>query len=204
MRHNRSKRIRIREENFIWSLHLLIMIDTPFLKPSIYITTLHSTSLHLLTLHFFPFKLHPTTLHYPLIWIKPFQISCRSISPHITTLHLTSLHFTFRRFSPHVYSFHLTPFTTAFLTLFLKIIGSQGKVPDASAGSDSHYLRLSFEKSKPLETNIHHQYTQNGSIQVTARLSGVGLQPLACWDCGVSECNRKTSTMSSAWPTRGC
>jgi len=99
-------------------------------------TELHSTSLHLSTLHFFSFKLHPTTLHYPLIWLNSISISYRSSSPHITTLHLTSPHCTFRRFSPHFYSFHFTPFIIAFLTLFLKILGLQGKVPNASADSN--------------------------------------------------------------------
>jgi len=48
----------------IWSVYLLIMIDSLFLWPSLLFTTPHSTSLHLSTLHFFPFKVHPSTLHY--------------------------------------------------------------------------------------------------------------------------------------------
>jgi len=95
-------------------------------------TTLHSTSLQLSTLHFLSFKLHPTTLHYPLIWLNPISISYRSISPQITTLHLTSLHCSFRRFSPQFYSSHVTAFIIAFLTLFLKILNLQGKVPIVS------------------------------------------------------------------------
>jgi hypothetical protein len=57
------------------------------------------------------------------------SISYRSISPHITSFHCT-----LRWFSPHFYSFHFT-FIIAFLTLFLKILGLQQKVPNASAGS---------------------------------------------------------------------
>ena len=109
-------------------------------------TSLHYTSLHLSTLHFLSFKLHPTTLRYPLIWLNPISISYRSISPHITTLHLTSLHCTFRRFSPHFYSFHFTPFIIATLTLFLKILASQGKVRNASAVRWFRFLMVLFTK----------------------------------------------------------
>jgi len=125
------------------------MLDTLLLRPSLHFTTLHptnSTSLHLSTLHFLSFKLHPTTLHYPLIWLNPIYISCRSISPHITTLHLTSLHSIFRLFSPNFCSFHFTPFIIAFLNLFLKILGLQGKVPNASAGSWFQFLMVLFTK----------------------------------------------------------
>jgi len=108
--------------------------------------TLHSTSLYLSTLHFLSFKLHPTTLHYPLIWLNSISVSYRSIWPHITTLHLTSLHCTFRWFSPHFYSFHFTQVITAFLTLFLKILGLKGKVPNASAGSWFQFLMVLFTK----------------------------------------------------------
>ena len=107
-------------------IYLLIMLDTLLLRPP-----LHSTSLHLSILQFFQFKLYPITLHYPLIWLKPIYISYRSISPHITTLHLTSLHCTFRRFLPHFSSFYIAPYIIAFLSVFLKIIGLQGKVPNS-------------------------------------------------------------------------
>ena len=61
-----------------------------------------------------------------------------------TTLHHTSLHCTFRRFSPHFYSFHFTPFIISFLTLFLKILGLQGKVPNA--GSWFQFFMVLFTK----------------------------------------------------------
>jgi hypothetical protein len=123
------------------------------LRPSLHFTTihsttLHSTSIHLSTLHFLSFKLHPTTLHNPLIWLNPISISYRSISPRITTLHLTSLYRNFRWFSPKFYSFHSTPFTIAFLTLLLKILGLQGKVPNASAGSWFLFLTVLFTKDQ--------------------------------------------------------
>jgi hypothetical protein len=113
------------------------MWDTPLLRHSLHFTTLHpnalnSTSLHLSTLHFLSFKLHPTTLHYPLIWLK---LHLNFIPLHFTSHHFISLHCTFRWFSPHFSSFHFTPFIIAFLTLFLKILGLQGNVPNASAGS---------------------------------------------------------------------
>ena len=106
--------------NSTLSVHLLIMTDTLFLRPS----------------------LHFTTLHYPLIWLNPISISYRSISLHITTLHLTSLHCTFRLFSPHFCSFHFTPFITVFLTLFLKLIGLQLEVPNVSAASWFQFLMV--------------------------------------------------------------
>jgi len=116
------------------SLHLSTLHFFPFkLHPTtLHPHTLHSTSLHLSTLHFLPFKLHPNTLHYPLIWLNRIQIPYRSISPHITKLHLTLLHCTFRWFSPLFYSFHFTPFIIAILTLFLKLLGLQRAVPNAS------------------------------------------------------------------------
>ena len=61
--HKRTKILWKKQQKFIWSLYLLITIDTLFLRLSLHFTTLHFTSLHL-TLHFFPFKLHPTTLHF--------------------------------------------------------------------------------------------------------------------------------------------
>jgi len=133
----------VQAANFVWSTYLLIMLDTLLLRPSLHFTQLHSASLHLSTFHFLSFKLHPTTLHYPLIWFNPISISYRSIhltslhftSPHITTLHFTShhytsLHCTFRGFSPRFCSFNFTAFIIALLTLFLKILGLQGKVPN--------------------------------------------------------------------------
>ena len=103
-------------------------------------TTLHSTSLHLSTLHFFLFKLHPTTLHCPFNWFNPIYISYCSLLPLIITVHLTSLCCNFRWFSPHFYSFHFTWFIIAFLTLFLKSLGLQGKIPNTSAGCWFHFL----------------------------------------------------------------
>jgi len=126
------------------SLHLSTL---HFLSFKLHPTTLHSTSLHLSTLHFLSFKLHPTTLHYPLIWLKPHLnfpplhfTSLHYTSPHITTLHLPSLHCTFRWFSPHFYSPHFTQFIISFLTLFLKLLGLQGEVPNASTLLFSKYV----------------------------------------------------------------
>jgi len=127
----------------MWSVYLLIMIDTLFLSPSLHFTTLHSTSLHLSTLHFSPFELYPSVLHYtslpsnlasPHLNFLPFH------SPHITTLHLTSVHCNFRRFSRHFYSFRFIPLIIAFLTLFLKILDLKGKGLNASAGSWFQFL----------------------------------------------------------------
>jgi len=91
-------------------------------------------------------SLHFTTLHYPLIWLNPIKISYSSISLHFTSLHFTSLHCNFRGFSPHFYSFHSIPFVIAFLTLFLKVLGLQRKVPNPSTGSWFQFLMVLFTK----------------------------------------------------------
>ena len=106
------------------------MLDTLLLRPSLHFTAL--------SFGLTPFK-------FPN---APFHLT----SLHFTTLHLTSLHFTAllprRWFSPHFYSFHFTPFIIAFLTLFLKILGLQGKVRKASAGSWFQFLMVLFTKEK--------------------------------------------------------
>ena len=106
-------------------------------------TTLHSTSLHLSTLQFSLYftQLHLTTLSFGL---TPFKFPTAPL--HITTLHLTSLHCTFRRFSPHFCSFHFTPFIIAFLIIFLKTLGLQGRVRNASAGSLFQFVMALFTK----------------------------------------------------------
>ena len=103
----------------------------------------HCTSSHLNFTH-----LHFTILHCPVIWLNPIWISYHSISPHLTSLNLTSLHCTFRQFLPQCYSFHFILFIIAFLTLFLKILGLQGKVPNASASSWLQFFFWSY-----LQTN---------------------------------------------------
>ena len=85
--------------NFKWSVYLLIMIDTLFLRPSLHSTTLqpttlYSTLLHLSTLHFFPFKLHPTTLHYPLFGLTTFKFPTAPFQ--LTSLPFTALSDDFR------------------------------------------------------------------------------------------------------------
>jgi len=117
---------------FIWSMYLLMMINTLLLRPSLHFTTLHpttlhSTSLHLSTLHFFPFKLHPTTvhstsLHLSILHFFPFKLhpttlhyTCRHLtSSHLnfTQLHFTPLHYTCRHFTSSHLNFtqlHFTP-----------------------------------------------------------------------------------------------
>jgi len=109
------------------------MINTLLLRPSLHYTFQQCTSSHLnLT------QLHFTTLSFGLTLFKCPTALFRLTSQHFTSLRFTSLHYTFRQFSPHCYSFHFTPFITAFLTVFLKILGLQGKVPNASVGSWLH------------------------------------------------------------------
>jgi len=93
-------------------------------------TPLHYTSLHYTCRHFTSSLLNFTHLHVTTLpfGLTPFKFPT-------APFHLKSLHCTFIRFSPHFYSFHCFPFIIAFLTFFLKILGLQGKVPNASAGS---------------------------------------------------------------------
>jgi len=127
--------------NFIWSVRLLILIDALLLRLSFHFNTLHYTCWHFTSTHLHFTQLHFTTLSFGLTPLKfpaaPF---------HLTSLHFTSLHCTFRRFSPHFYSSSFTLFIIAFLTLFLKILGSQGKVPNSSPGSKFQILIVRFTK----------------------------------------------------------
>jgi hypothetical protein len=93
-------------------------------------TTLHYACRHFTSSHINFTQPHIATLSFGL---TPFKFPASS-------LHLTSLHCTFRWFSPHSYSFHFTPFIIAFLTLFLKILSLQGKVPNAYACSFVTYI----------------------------------------------------------------
>ena len=114
--------------------HPVTMIFTP-LHP----TTLHYTCWHFTSSHLNFTQLYCTTLSFGLI---PFKLPTAPF--HITTLHLTSLHCLFRWFSPHFYSSHFILFIIAFLTLFLKILGLQWKVPNTSAGSWFQFLMFIF------------------------------------------------------------
>ena len=109
--------------------HSVIKIFTPLHYSCRHFTTSYLNFTIYTSLHF-------TTLSFGLAPLKfptaPF--------------HPTSLHFTFRRFSPHLYSFHLTPFVIASLTLFLKIVGLQGNIPKASAGSWFQFFMVLFTK----------------------------------------------------------
>jgi hypothetical protein len=114
--------------------HPVTKIFTPihYTSPTpLYFTCRHFTSSHLN----FP-QLHFTTLSFGL-----------TLPLHFTSHHYTSLPFTFRRFSPYFYSFRFTPFIIAFLTLFLKILSLQGKVPNASIGSWFRFLWSYLQKN---------------------------------------------------------
>ena len=113
----------IKAANFLWSIYPLIMLDSLLLRLSLHFTPLHYTFWHFSSSHLNFLPLHITWHHYT--------------SPHFTSLHW---------FSPHFYSFHFTPFIIAFLTLFLKILGLQGKVPNVSAGSWFQFLMVLFTK----------------------------------------------------------
>ena len=125
--------------NFIRSFYLLIMVETLLLRPSLHFIALHYTCRHFTSSH----KFHPAVFTTLSFGLTPFKFP--TVPFHLTSLY-TSLHCIFRRFSPHFCSFHFTPFINAFLTLFLKIMGLQGKVPNASAGSSFQFLMVLFTK----------------------------------------------------------
>jgi hypothetical protein len=99
------------------------------------------TSLHYNCQHFTSSLLNFTQLHFTTLsfGLTPFKF-------HTAPFHLTSLHCICRRFSPHFYSFHFTTFLIAFLTLFLKILGLKGNVPNAFTGRWFKFLMVLFTK----------------------------------------------------------
>jgi hypothetical protein len=143
------------------------MLDALLQRPSLHFTTLHPTTLHYTCRHFTSSHLNFTHLHF-----TPLHYTCRhftsshlnftrlhfntlsfGVTPfkfltapfHLTSLHSTSLHFTalLDIFATILFlSFH--PVIIAFLTLFLKILGLRGKVPNASAGSWFQFLMALF------------------------------------------------------------
>jgi hypothetical protein len=133
----------IQAANFVWSIYLLIMLDT--------FSTLHYVSHNYISFHFTTLvdtsshlnftQLHFTTLSFGLTTFKfptaPF---------HFTSLHFTSLHFTallddFRHTSIPVISPVYNWFHNS-----LKILGLKGKVPNGSAGSWFQFLMVLFAK----------------------------------------------------------
>jgi hypothetical protein len=123
-------------------LHIIYIcsnnVGHPVTKP---FTPLHYNCQHFISSHLNFTQLHFTTFSFGL---TPFKFPNTPF--YLTSLHFTSLHCTFRWFYPHFYYFHFTPFIIAFLTLFLKIIGLQGKVHNASAGSWFQFLMVLFTK----------------------------------------------------------
>jgi hypothetical protein len=82
---------------------------------------------------------------------------------HFTTLHFTSLHFTSLHFWTILPHLHFALFIT-FLTLFLKLLGLQERVPKASAGSWFQSWLVLFTKEWLLPstfcTNLAHAETR--------------------------------------------
>jgi hypothetical protein len=74
----------IQAANFVWSIYLLITLDTLLLRPSHHFTTLHYTYWH-----FTSFHLNFTQLHLPTISfvLNPFKFLTAQF--HLTSLHLT-------------------------------------------------------------------------------------------------------------------
>jgi len=114
------------------------MLDILLPRTSLHFTQIHFTPLHYTCRHFTSSHVNFTQLHFtaPSLGLNPFEF-------HLTSLHFTCLHFMqFSRFSPLFYSFHFTPLIIAFLTLFLKILGLQGKVPNVSPGRWFQFLNF--------------------------------------------------------------
>jgi len=132
--------------NFVWSIYLLIMLDTLLPRPSLHFTQLHSTPLHYTCRQFTSSHLNFTQLHFTTLSFGLTPLKFPTAPFHLTSPHFTSLHCTFTWFSPHFYSFHFTPFIIASITLFLKILDLQRKVPNASAGSWFQFLMVLFTK----------------------------------------------------------
>jgi len=94
-----DKRKRNETANFIWSIYLLIILDTLLQRPSLHSTLLHFTQLHLTPLHytcrhFNSSHLNFTQLHFTTLsfGVTPFKFPTAPF--HLTSLHFTSLHFT--------------------------------------------------------------------------------------------------------------
>jgi hypothetical protein len=121
------------------------MLDTLLLRPSLHLTQLHLTPLHYTFRHCTSSYLNFTQLHFTALsfGLNPFKFPTAPV--HLTSLHFTPLHFTalLDEFCQSC-AFHFTPFIIAFLILFLKILGLQGKVPNASAGFQ--FLMVLFTK----------------------------------------------------------
>jgi hypothetical protein len=119
-------------------------------------TTLHYTSPNYTSLcytcwhfvsNYFNFpnytSIHFTTLSFGL---TPFKFPTTQF--HLTSLHFTSLHCTtlLDDFCHTSFAIHFTLLIIAYLTPFLKILGLQGKVPNASVRSWFQFLMVLFTK----------------------------------------------------------
>jgi hypothetical protein len=91
------------------------------------------TPLHYACQHFSSSQLNFTHLYFTSLSYALTPLKFPTTPFHLTSL--PSLQCTFRPFLPHFYSFCFIPLIIAFLTHFLKILGLQGKVPNAPAGS---------------------------------------------------------------------
>ena len=126
--------------NFIWSMYLLIMVDTLLLRTSLHFTQLQFSPLHYTCRHFTSSHLNFTQLHSTTLsfGLTPFKFPT-------APFHLTSLHWTFRRFSPHFCSFHFIPFII-FLNSVYKNFRFRREVPNVSAVIWFQFLMILFKK----------------------------------------------------------
>jgi len=83
----------IHAANFIWSIYLLIMLDTLLLRLSLHFTQLHFNPLHYTCRHFTSSPLNFTQIHFATLSFDLTPFISPTAPSHLTSLHFTSLHF---------------------------------------------------------------------------------------------------------------
>jgi hypothetical protein len=103
-------------------------------------------------------SLHFTSPHFTSPTINTLHGAPRFNPLQCTTLHFTSLQFTalFRQFTTHSLSLQFTTLITL-LTLFLKALGLQGRVPKISAGNQFQSRMVLFTKDKHKQSTNANQ-----------------------------------------------
>jgi hypothetical protein len=110
--------------NFIFSINLLIMIDTLLLRLSLHCNTSpHFTQLHFTTHRYTSLRfatLHPTTLHYTYRHFTSSHLHFTTLSFSFMHLHFLSFYFTSHHFTRHstdLISKHISKIISPFTAL---------------------------------------------------------------------------------------
>jgi hypothetical protein len=77
----------------MWSIYLLIILNTLLLRPSLHFTELHFTQLHYTCRHFTSSHLSFTYLHFTTLSFGLTPSKFPTALFHVASLHFTSLHF---------------------------------------------------------------------------------------------------------------